>query len=400
MIYFIKSLFSGSEFPKRVLSFDCERRSLDTNSELAFDFINGACSSNNVQIMLCFSSQDSQQCYTSYDPVPRYWWQKFTPVAKSSLEHKSIAISMSEDKTFALGSVGHSTTELLDLSYWTWNTSTPYFNYKEIHSFATFVYEPGKLQPHLTRFYVIAGKTDKGLISDIAYFNPKIQFWNHVGQLQISRHGHQVTMVESRLYVFGGSKTAEKCQLSEKSSQKITFECTKLVVGGRSSNFRDDEYPQVYGHRRSQCNIGASSILILNTRKEHLPVLTNIDGLFTKLNKTRFDTEKDATSIYRIWGSCGIEFKGDFYIYGSYINDQDQILKVQDCSLKQIGKLPFLHEFGSCSAPSDEIYLCFGRDHSQKCFVANEPDFSKFTETQSLLKHYKIRTAASQGSFD
>ena len=350
--------------------------------------------------MLCFSSQDSQQCYTSYDPVPRYWWQKFISVAKSSFQHKSIAVSMSQDEMLAVGSVGHSITEFIDLSYWTWNTSTNYLSYKEIYSFATFVYEPDKLKPYLSRFYVTAGKTENGPISDIAYFDPNTKMWTRVGKLQFSRHDHQVTMVESRLYVFGGSQAAEKCQLSEKSGQKISFECTKLVVGGRSSNFKDDEYPQVYGHHRSHCDIGKSSILILNTRRmAHLPVLTNIDGLFTKLNQTKFNAEKDDGSIYRIWGSCGVQFKNDFYIYGSYINDQDQVLKVQDCSLKQIGKLPFFHEYGSCSAPSNEMFLCFGRDHIQKCFVSSDPTFSKYTETQSLLEHYKIRTAASQSRF-
>ena len=395
-------IYGGSLFPNQVLSFDCEEQSLYSNkdSTLAFDFVNGACSSNNLEILLCFSSQDSQQCYTSYDPVPRDWWQKFISIRKSKFQHKSIAISMSKDITLAVGGIGHSKTELLSLSTWKWSTSASYLNYSEVYSFATFVYEPDKQNPYLTKFYVIAGNTDIGKTSDIAKFDPNLKKWTRVGQLIVSRKNLQVTLLESSLYVIGGSKYTEKCYFSENPNKTLLFDCKKIEIEGLSRNFTDDDFPQLYGHHESECNLGMKSILILNVRRlVNVPVLTDVDGLSFKLNETRFNMRNEYNSTYRVWKSCGIPFKGDFYIYGGFINNMDQILKVQDCSLKEIGRLGFMHEHGSCSATLNEIFLCFGRANPQKCFISSDPKLTKYTEKQSLFKHDKIRTAASQSKF-
>ena len=98
--------------------------------------------------------------------------------------------------------------------------------------------------------------------------------------------------------------------------------------------------------------------------------------------------------------SCGVQFKGEFYIYGGRYGDKSQIAKVDDCALKRIGTLPFTHWYGACAATSTQLFLCFdwnanGRD----CHVSNDPTewFSTNLISESIELHYRTRIAANEG---
>ena len=135
-----------------------------------------------------------------------------------------------------------------------------------------------------------------------------------------------------------------------------------------------------------------SSVLILNTaNSNNVPVLTDIYGNVKSIN---FEIESEVYVYY----SCGVQFKGEFYVYGTYYDDQRQIAKVTDCSLKRIGKLPFTFEFGACAATMDQIFLCFDYNGDAKtCHVANQPTGHFNNIAKTAYEHDRTRIAANNG---
>ena len=116
---------------------------------------------------------------------------------------------------------------------------------------------------------------------------------------------------------------------------------------------------------------------MLNTRKtEHVPLLTDLNGNFDR--NISFEIESGVI----VEASCGVQYKGDFYIYGGTFRTSDsrQIAKVIDCSLKRIGTLPFELYVGACAATSEQVFLCFDL---QVCKVLVKPG-KKFSVCGSL----------------
>ena len=136
-----------------------------------------------------------------------------------------------------------------------------------------------------------------------------------------------------------------------------------------------------------------SSVLILNTRESYnVPVLTDINGNVKSIN---FEIESD---VY-VHQSCGVQFKGDYYVYGSLSGDQCQIAKVTNCSLKRIGTLPFTLRLGACAATRDQVFLCFDLNGDYKtCHAANEPTGQFNVLAKSAYEHIQTRIAANNGS--
>ena len=128
----------------------------------------------------------------------------------------------------------------------------------------------------------------------------------------------------------------------------------------------------------------------MNSNRTH-SVLTDLNGNVKTIN---FEIESD---VY-VDHSCGVQFKGEFYVYGTYYDDQRQIAKVTNCSLKRIGTLPFTFEFGACAATRDQIFLCFDYNGDAKtCHVANEPTGHFNNIAKTAYEHDRIRIAASNG---
>ena len=118
--------------------------------------------------------------------------------------------------------------------------------------------------------------------------------------------------------------------------------------------------------------------------------------LNAKVDKSLTFEFEDRTYVYE---SCGVQFKGNFYIYGGYKNEKTyQISKVEDCTLKRIGSLPFSHMNGACPATHDQLFLCFdffSTGSEKLCRVATEPT-GPFSEIEkSNYSHMYTRSATN-----
>ena len=104
-----------------------------------------------------------------------------------------------------MGSRVHAKTELLDFSTWKWKNSRPYLNYTEIYSFAAFFYQ--------NEFYVVGGRTKSQILSKVSAFNPIIEKWSQIGNLNRPRYDHTIDVTNDKLYIIGGLETFEYCDL-------------------------------------------------------------------------------------------------------------------------------------------------------------------------------------------
>ena len=138
-----------------------------------------------------------------------------------------------------------------------------------------------------------------------------------------------------------------------------------------------------------ECPVPRNAILILSTiESASIPVITDVNG--------RVDTEfqfKIDDDIY-VHDSCGLRFRGEFYLYGSLEADHAEIAKLDGCSLKKIGTLPFTFQRGGCANRQNEFYLCFDTygDH-RTCYVSNEPTGPFTTVSKSTYQHTAVRVA-------
>ena len=212
--------------------------------------------------MMCFSEQEKQRCYKSRSPTLEYWWQ-FTQTRKSIFEHNFTAVAMSSYKTsgfcltsnvvlisdsehgdnylLTMGSLKHAESELLKFSTWEWSESLPYWNYTEVYSFAAFFYHK--------EFYIVGGRTKNEILSVVTSFDPITKKWTQIGDLKSARYGHTVEVFNDKLYVIGGLKTFEYCDLLN------GFGCS-LVTDTR---FEQKDYPILYKFYPSQCELGNSN---------------------------------------------------------------------------------------------------------------------------------------------
>ena len=104
-----------------------------------------------------------------------------------------------------MGSLKHAKTELLNFSSWNWTESSPYLNYTEIYSFATFYYQ--------NEFYVVGGRTKNEILSTVTSFDPMTEKWTQVGNLKFPRYDHTIDVIGDKLYIIGGSENFEYCDL-------------------------------------------------------------------------------------------------------------------------------------------------------------------------------------------
>ena len=134
-----------------------------------------------------------------------------------------------------------------------------------------------------------------------------------------------------------------------------------------------------------------SSVLILHTFGNNVPILTDIDGNLD--SNLQFEVEIDVF----VHQSCGVQFQGDFFIYGSRDDDQ-QIAKVTDCSLNRVATLPFTFSYGACAATTDQVFLCFDSIQDGKtCYTSNEPTNHFKPISKSTEEHKFIRIATNEG---
>ena len=150
---------------------------------------------------------------------------------------------------FAMGSLEHAKTELLNFSTWKWKESLPCFNFSEVYSFAAFFYRRD--------FYVVGGRTKNKILSVVSTFNPINEKWTRIGNLKSPRYNHAIDVISDKLYIIGGSETFEYCDLLN------DFGCS-LVTDAR---FKQKDYPILYGFYPSKCELGILTVAVkpLNT---------------------------------------------------------------------------------------------------------------------------------------
>ena len=136
-----------------------------------------------------------------------------------------------------------------------------------------------------------------------------------------------------------------------------------------------------------------TDILILSTyRSSSVPVVTNASG------KNDRDLNFVIDDNAEVYGSCSLTWRGEHFVFGGNYKEY-QIAKIVGCELKNVGELPFRHDFGGCANMADNrVYLCFhaASGDDKKCRVATSP-LSQFVETtQSYESHSRTRIAASE----
>ena len=236
----------------------CDKLAFETKPTLSFDFTGGACSTNDNRIILCFPKQNRKQCYKSRSPIPDYWWQ-FSSTRESIFDHNLTAIALSSHNIsgtlhtpnlalninlvgnnylFAMGSLDHAKTELLNFSNHKWKESSSYLNHTVIYSFAAFFYR--------NNFYVIGGRAKNKILSTVTTFNPMTEKWTKIGDLKFPRYDHTIDVIKDKIYIIGGSEIFEYCDLLN------DFGCS-LVTDAR---FDQKDYPKLYGFYPSKCELG------------------------------------------------------------------------------------------------------------------------------------------------
>ena len=124
----------------------------------------------------------------------------------------------------------------------------------------------------------------------------------------------------------------------------------------------------------------------------NVPIVTNASGKDDRDVNFIIDDDVD---VYR---SCSLTWRGEHFVFGGYPNEY-RIAKIIGCELKNVGELPFSHNYGGCANMADNrLYLCFSLDlsDSKKCCVAISP-LGEFEETaKSYETHKRTRIAASE----
>ena len=92
-------IYGSRKNVRQVTKLDCASRRFTMQAQLAFDFVDGACTANDDFVALCFSKNDTKQCYQSRSPVAVKWWEQFLILPESYCSHYLGAIAISSGTT-------------------------------------------------------------------------------------------------------------------------------------------------------------------------------------------------------------------------------------------------------------------------------------------------------------
>ena len=139
------------------------------------------------------------------------------------------------------------------------------------------------------------------------------------------------------------------------------------------------------------CPVPSTEVLVLSTRKpENSPVIINSAGR----NDQDFYFEfEESTEISH---SCSIFWHNQHYVFGGN-HETNQVSKIVNCKLTNVGQLSFSFNIGGCAKTNQEqIYLCFPENSQKACWTADTPT-GKFDEaSESFFEHKWTRIAASE----
>ena len=98
-----------------------------------------------------------------------------------------------------------------------------------------------------------------------------------------------------------------------------------------------------------------------------------------------------------VFESCGVTHENNHFIFGGEENRR-QVLKLIDCSLSNIGSIPFDHRLGACDTSNGIIILCFDYDDNKQCRQATTPLGEWNDMALSTYYHRLTQIATSTGN--
>ena len=127
---------------------------------------------------------------------------------------------------------------------------------------------------------------------------------------------------------------------------------------------------------------------VSNSSQSHTPRLIGETGELS----TTFDLNNK-----EVESSCGVTHENNFFIYGGEENKR-QVLQLNDCSLSNIGSIPFNHELGACDSSNGLIILCFEWYDTKQCRQATQP-LGEWSDMALLTyEHRATQIATSPGN--
>ena len=137
----------------------------------------------------------------------------------------------------------------------------------------------------------------------------------------------------------------------------------------------------------------SSSLLILGTdeQNEHKSFMVNSQ---LEPVETNF-TFADGTEVV---DSCSLTWNDEQYVFGGASN-KNQISKVENCQLTQVGALDFNFTAGTCGVVNDKIVLCFGNEDTRGCYYGSDPLQVNHRLPESTFGHAYTRIATAQGKY-
>ena len=374
-------IYGGLSDPRQILKLDCAGQKLKVRSPLLFDFYGGACTSNNIDILLCFSENNEDQCYKSSTPAPVSWWQWFTYVRKSNFKHHPVTIAASSGQLFVTGDARHSYTELLNLSTWKWKSTVSY-PADLVHSAATVFYD--------NKFYVFGGKSATRVLDDIMVFEPSDELWLQAGNLLSPRHQQSIKVVDDEFYVVGGlgSYKSEVC----KSKAEVTC---KTIGNNELSNVKK---PELYSFSQQKCDIFPKpKIYTGNVTVDALLILASAEN---KTNSTQSSiiglankafSESELFQKAKVLKGCSVAYRGEMFVYGGSENTRQMLkLECNEKSLHPKGLLQFDFVDGACATNNEHIALCFTSNSNRQCFSSAYPEPSEWWQLFISLESSKF----------
>ena len=136
----------------------------------------------------------------------------------------------------------------------------------------------------------------------------------------------------------------------------------------------------------------ASSVLVLSTRRPYTRnIIVDVNG------REDYDFNVDFDSGTEAWESCTVVWHGEMFIYGGWKN-RNQISKLANCKVEQLGELPFFHRRGGCAiTPTGRVYLCFHYHSDKLCYQAEKPGVSEFASLANSTHGHRATRIAYGG---
>merc|ERR1712106_93827 len=183
-----------------------ENCKLERIGDLAIEMRYATCTATANEILMCFASNNSKQCYKG--PTP---FNITEPIEQTQYDHSYTYMSSSERHALAVGSgIGsvQNGVELLDLSTWQWDTRAAY-------PFETRIYRAPIIHVN-GRFMLFGGWNGSTHLSRIAAYTPSTNEWTTEGSMKTARIRHGVINISNEYVVIGGymygQHSSEKCR--------------------------------------------------------------------------------------------------------------------------------------------------------------------------------------------